>query len=68
MDLKVIPRSNKDWKYILCIIDEVTNYLIMILIHQSRSEKIGESLIENVITKYCVPYYIIMDQDSVFIS
>ena len=68
MDLKVMPRSNKDQKYILCIIDEVTNYLISVPKHQSRSEELGNALIENVITKYCVPYYIIMDQDSTFIS
>ena len=47
---------------------EVTNYLIVVLIHQSRSEKIGDALIKNVITKYCVPDYIIMDQDSAFMS
>ena len=68
MDLKVVPRSNKGHKYVLCIIDEVTNYLIMILIHQSRSEEIGDALIQNVITKYCVSDYIIMDQDSTFMS
>ena len=28
MDLKVIPRSGKGHKFILCIIDEATNYLI----------------------------------------
>ena len=28
MDLKVMPRSYKGHKFILCIIDEVTNYLI----------------------------------------
>ena len=28
MDLKVMPRSHKRHKFILCIIDEVTNYLI----------------------------------------
>ena len=28
MDLKVMPRSNKGHKYILCIIDKVTHYLI----------------------------------------
>ena len=27
MDLKVMPRLNKDHKYNMCIIDEVTNYL-----------------------------------------
>ena len=33
-----------------------------------KSEEIGEALIENVITKYCIPEYIIMDQDSAFMS
>ena len=32
MDLKVILRTHKGHKYILCIIDEVTNYLITVLI------------------------------------
>ena len=68
MALKVMPRSHKGCKYILCIIDEVTNYLITVPIFQARSEKIGEALIENVITKYCIPEYIIMDQDSAFMS
>ena len=54
-----MPRSNKDNKYILCIIDEVTNYLITVPIYQSHSEVIGDALIENFITKCCVPEYII---------
>ena len=33
---------------------------------QVRRDK--EALIENVITKYCIPEYIIMDQDSAFMS
>ena len=36
MDLKVMPRSYKGYKFILCIIDEVTNYLITVPIQQSR--------------------------------
>ena len=68
MDLKIMPRSHKGHKFILCIIDEVTNYLITVPIYQAKSEEIGEALIENVITKYCIPEYIIMDQDSAFIS
>ena len=39
----------------------------MVLIHQSRSE-VGDALTENVISKYCVPDYIIVDQDSTFMS
>ena len=67
-DLKVMPRSHIGHRYILCIINEVTNYLVTVPIFQARSEEIGESLIENVITKYCIPEYIIMDQDSLFMS
>ena len=52
----------------MCIIDEVTTYLITVPIHQAKSEKIGEALIENIITKYCISEYIIMDQDSAFMS
>ena len=68
MDLKVMPRSHKGHRYILCIIDEVTNFLISVPILLARSEEIGEALLENVITKYCIPEYIIMDQDSASMS
>ena len=61
-------RPSKDqtnhFSKILCIIDEVTNFLITVPIFQARSEEIREALIENVITKFCIPEYIIMDQDS----
>ena len=63
-----MPTSNKQHKYILCVIDEVINYLITVLIHQSRSEEIGNALIENIITKYHIPEYIMIDQDSAFMS
>ena len=68
MDLKVMPRSQKDHKFILCIIDEMTNYLITVPIHHSRSEEVGEAVIEHVISKFCAPNCIIMDQDSTFMS
>ena len=47
MHLKVMPKSGKGHKFILCIIDEVTNYLIMAPIYQSKVEEIGEALIEH---------------------
>ena len=68
LNLKVMPRSYRGHKYILCIIDEVTNYLITVPIFQAKSEEIGKALIENVITKYFIPEYVIMDQDSTFMS
>ena len=63
-----MPRSHKGHRYILCIIAEVTNFLITVPIFQARSEEIGEALIDNMITKFCIPEYIIMDQDSAFMS
>ena len=63
-----MPRSHKGHKYILCIIDEVTNYLITVPIFKARSEEVGEALIENIITKYCNLEYIIIDQYSTFMS
>ena len=66
MDLKVMPRLHKGHKYILCIIDEVTIFLITVPIFHAKSEEVGEALLEHV--KYCMPEYIIMDQDSAFMS
>ena len=63
-----MPRSHKGHKFILCIIDEVTNYLITVPLYQAKSEEIGEALIENMIIKYCNPEYIIMDPDSPLMS
>ena len=65
MDLKVKPKSYKGHKY---IIDEVTNYLITVPIHQAKWEEIGDALTENVITKYCIPQHIIMGQDNAWIK
>ena len=41
-----MPRLHRRDKFILCIIDEVTNYLITVPIHQAKSEKLGEALIK----------------------
>ena len=40
MDLKVMPRSQKGDKLILCVIDEVTNYLITVPIYHTKSEEV----------------------------
>ena len=68
MDLKVMPRSQKGHKYILCMIDEMSNYLITASLYQARSEEVGEALIENVISKFGTPDYMMMDQESSFMS
>ena len=66
MDLKVMPRSSKGHKFILCIIDKVNTYLITVPTYQSKVEEVGEALIEHIVTKYCIPNCIIMDPDSTF--
>ena len=63
-----MPRSHKGHKYILCIIEEVTYHLIMVPIYYSKADKIGDALKEYIITKYCIPDCIIMDQESAFMS
>ena len=68
VDLKVKPRSHKGNKYALCLIDEVTNYLITVPLYQSKAEEIGDTLIEYIITKYCILDCIIMDQERTFMS
>ena len=68
MDLKVMPKSYRGHKFILWVIDEMTNYLITMPIQQARSEEIGDALIDDVISKYGIPEYMIMDQDSAFMS
>ena len=68
MDLKVMPRSQKGHWYILCVIDEMANYLITTPLYQARSKEVGEALIENVINKFDTLDYMMMDQDSAFMS
>ena len=63
-----MPKSHQGHKFILFVIDEMTNYLIKISIHQAISEEIGDALINNVVSKYGIPEYRIMDQDSAFMS
>ena len=63
-----MPRSSKGYKFILCIIDEVMNYLSTVPMYQSKAKEVGEALIDHVITKYCIPDCMIMEQDSTFMS
>ena len=63
-----MPKSSKGHKFSLCVIDEVTNYLITVPLYQSKLEEVGEALIEHVIMKYFIPDSIIMDQDSAVMS
>ena len=46
MDVKIMPRLHQGHGYILCIIDEVTNFLVTVPIFQAKSE-----LLQHVITK-----------------
>ena len=65
---KWCPDSQKGHRYILYMIDEMTNYLITAHLYQARSEEVGEALIENIISKFGTAAYMMMDQDSAFTS
>ena len=60
MDLKMMPRLQKGHWFIFCIIDEMTNYLITAPLYQARSEEVREVLIENVISKFGMLDYMMM--------
>ena len=49
MDLKFMPRLYRGHKFILCTMDEVTDYLITIPIHQAKLEEVGDALIEKML-------------------
>ena len=68
MDLMVMPRSHKGYKIILVVTDKETNFMVTFAIHQLKSEEIVDALIEHVFSKYGMPEYMIIDQDSAFIS
>ena len=67
MNFKVVPNSYKGQRFFLEVIDEITNFMVMIPINQSGSEEI-DPLIEHVFSKCSTPECIIMDLDSEFIS
>ena len=68
MDLKMMPKLQKGHQFILCMIDEMTNYLITTPLYHARLEEVGEALIENIVSKFGSPDYMMMDQDSTFMS
>ena len=57
MDLKVMPRSYKGDRYILCVIDKVTNYIITAPIKQAKSEEVGKALIKCFFQVLCPRLY-----------
>ena len=67
-DLKVMSRSYKGHRFTLVAIDKVTSFVVVIPIHQSQSERIGDALVECMFSKYRILKYMIMDQDSAFMS
>ena len=68
MGLKVMSSFYRGLIFILVVIDEVTNIMVTIPIHQSRSEEIGDTLIEHVFKKCSMPEYMIMHQKNAFMS
>ena len=68
MELKIMPWSYKGHEFILVVIDEVTNFMVTIIIYEARLEEIGDTLNEHVFSKNNTPECMIMNQDSAFMS
>ena len=68
LDFKVMPRLYKGHKFILVVIDEITNFMVTVPIYESRSEETGDALIDHVFSQYSIPECMIMDQDNAFMS
>ena len=62
-----MPRS-RGHKYILVIINKVTNYLTCAPMHFATYEEIGQMLIESIVTRYGCASGMIKDKDSAFMS
>ena len=68
MDSKVMSKSYKGHTFILVVIDGVTNFMVTISIHQSRSEEVEDVFKEHVFSKISIPECMNIDQDSAFMS
>ena len=55
LNLKVMHKPYKGHKFILVVIDALTNFIVLIPVYQSRSEETGYNLIQHVFYKYSIP-------------
>ena len=68
MDLNAIPRPHKVQKFILVMMDEVTNFVVTIPFYKSRSKEIRDTLIAHLFSNNSTREYMIMVQDSTVMS
>lgn len=66
MDIKVMPRSNKNHQYILFLVCEVTKYVIAIPLKKADAITVAEKIMKKLIMVYGVPREIHCDAAAIF--
>ena len=68
MDIKTMPESKEGYKFILVLICELSNFLIVSPMQNTKAETACKCLKDNLIGYFGVPTQIITDQDPAFMS
>jgi hypothetical protein len=68
MDLKHMPISDNKFKYILVLLCEVSNYIILSPLRSTTAPEVCEAIINKLFAYFGTPTHIICDQDPAFLS
>ena len=68
MDIKYMPPSNKQYKFLLVILCEVSNFIVTHPMKEISATHVCEILVDHFIAYFSTPVRIICDQDPAFMS
>ena len=68
MDIKHMPPSKSPYKYILVLLCDISNFLVVTPMKKATTEEVCSILFDNFMAYYAVPMKIICDQDPAFMS
>jgi hypothetical protein len=68
MDIKHMPPTKSKYKFILVLLCEVSNYVILAPLRSTTAEEVCEALIQNLFCYFGTPTHIICDQDPAFLA
>ena len=68
MDLKYMPTSQKQYKFLLVILCEVSNFIVTHPMKEISSKHVCEILVDNFIAYFSTPFRLVCDQDASFLS
>ena len=68
MDIKHMPTSKSQYKYILVLLCDISNFLVTTPMKKATAEEVCSILFDNFMAYYAVPMRIICEQDPAFMS